>query len=156
MTYFIKLENGQPASNAIAEENFRQLFPNTSFPVYFTADSVEPLGYGIYDFSNQPGRGRYQKVVETSPVRNEFGIWRQAWQVVEMTEVEKAAEDADQAKAVRADRDRRLKDTDWVVIKHLERNENIPGAWEVYRQALRDVPSQAGFPWTVNWPEQPA
>lgn len=24
-----------------------------------------------------------------------------------------------------------------------------------YRQALRDVPSQAGFPWNVSWPAQP-
>jgi hypothetical protein len=28
-------------------------------------------------------------------------------------------------------------------------------AWATYRQALRDVPSQAGFPWEVQWPTQP-
>jgi hypothetical protein len=28
-------------------------------------------------------------------------------------------------------------------------------AWTVYRQALRDVPTQAGFPWSVDWPTQP-
>jgi hypothetical protein len=67
----------------------------------------------------------------------------------------KAMKDADQAKVVRQNRDERLKSTDWVVIKHLERNENIPGAWEVYRQALRDMPAQAGFPWNVQWPVQP-
>jgi hypothetical protein len=27
--------------------------------------------------------------------------------------------------------------------------------WETYRQSLRDVTSQAGFPWEVNWPTQP-
>ena len=67
----------------------------------------------------------------------------------------KAQKDAEQAKAVRADRDKRLSDTDWLVIKNLELNQNIPGTWEVYRQALRDVPQQAGFPWTVNWPVAP-
>ena len=67
----------------------------------------------------------------------------------------KAQKDAEQAASVRADRAKRLADTDWVVVKHLERNENIPGVWEVYRQALRDVPSQAGFPWEVNWPVAP-
>jgi hypothetical protein len=28
-------------------------------------------------------------------------------------------------------------------------------AWATYRQALRDVPAQAGFPWDVTWPEMP-
>jgi len=67
----------------------------------------------------------------------------------------KASKDADQAKSVRTSRDNKLKETDWIVIKNLELNANIPGAWEVYRQALRDIPAQAGFPWTITWPTQP-
>jgi hypothetical protein len=57
--------------------------------------------------------------------------------------------------SVRVERDNKLKETDWIVIKNLELNANIPGAWEVYRQALRDVPTQAGFPWTITWPDAP-
>jgi len=67
----------------------------------------------------------------------------------------KATKDAEQAVSVRASRDIKLAETDWVVIKNLELNANIPGAWEVYRQALRDIPSQQGFPWTISWPVQP-
>jgi hypothetical protein len=67
----------------------------------------------------------------------------------------KAAKDADQAKAVRADRDDRLAKTDWVVTKSLEAGEAVPQAMADYRQALRDVPAQASFPWAVNWPVKP-
>ena len=67
----------------------------------------------------------------------------------------KASKDADQAKSVRTSRDDKLKETDWIVIKNLELNANIPGAWEVYRQALRDIPTQSGFPWTITWPDAP-
>jgi hypothetical protein len=67
----------------------------------------------------------------------------------------KASKDADQAKSVRQTRDDKLKECDWIVIKNLETNANIPGAWEVYRQALRDVPTQSGFPWTITWPDAP-
>lgn len=67
----------------------------------------------------------------------------------------RAMKDAEQAKSVRASRDSKLQECDWVVIKNLELNANIPGAWEVYRQALRDVPAQAGFPWTITWPDAP-
>jgi len=27
--------------------------------------------------------------------------------------------------------------------------------WAAYRQELRDVTAQAGFPWDITWPEQP-
>lgn len=29
-------------------------------------------------------------------------------------------------------------------------------AWATYRQALRDVPLQAGFPSTITWPQEPS
>jgi hypothetical protein len=73
----------------------------------------------------------------------------------EQEDAYKAAKDADQAKSVRQSRDDKLKETDWVVIKNLESNANIPGVWEVYRQALRDIPTQEGFPWTITWPVEP-
>lgn len=28
-------------------------------------------------------------------------------------------------------------------------------AWAIYRQALRDIPSQSGFPYTISWPTPP-
>jgi hypothetical protein len=28
-------------------------------------------------------------------------------------------------------------------------------AWTTYRQALRDVPQQEGFPFTITWPTKP-
>jgi hypothetical protein len=64
----------------------------------------------------------------------------------------KAQKDAEQAKAVRADRNKRLTDTDWTQLADAPVNSV---AWSNYRQALRDVPSQDGFPFNVNWPAQP-
>jgi len=32
----------------------------------------------------------------------------------------------------------------------------IPDEWKNYRQALRDVPQQAGFPNDIEWPEEPS
>ena len=31
----------------------------------------------------------------------------------------------------------------------------LKGPWAVYRQALRDIPEQPGFPWDVEWPTKP-
>lgn len=155
MTLFIQLQDGQPVGRPIAEDNFRQLFPHTSFPTYFTADTVEPLGYGIYDFSNAPDVGRYEKTVEVAPVRNEYGIWRQAYVVAPMNDAEKDKADSHQASSVRAERNRRISDTDWLIIKTLEAGQPQDFSVSAYRQALRDIPSQPNFPWDIAWPEMP-
>ena len=64
----------------------------------------------------------------------------------------KARKDAEQGANIRADRNRRLNESDWTQV---EDSPVDKAAWATYRQALRDVPSQEGFPWNVNWPEQP-
>jgi len=64
----------------------------------------------------------------------------------------KASKDAEQAKSIRTSRTEMLKDCDWTQIADSTADKT---AWATYRQALRDVPSQAGFPWTIAWPETP-
>lgn len=56
----------------------------------------------------------------------------------------------------RGERDARLRACDWMTLRALERGEPMPSAWAAYRQALRDVPAQSGFPDVINWPEVPA
>jgi len=55
----------------------------------------------------------------------------------------------------RNNRDNILQETDWIVIKYLDIGEPIPKKWSEYRQGLRDITEQDGFPGNVNWPEEP-
>ena len=64
----------------------------------------------------------------------------------------RAIKDAEQAKDVRSLRTRMLKDSDWTQIADSTADKT---AWATYRQALRNVPGQTGFPWTITWPTQP-
>jgi len=64
----------------------------------------------------------------------------------------KAMKDAEQAKAVRNQRTEKLKDSDWTQV---EDSPVDKAAWATYRQALRDITAQAGFPWTITWPDAP-
>jgi hypothetical protein len=52
-------------------------------------------------------------------------------------------------------RDQKLARSDWIVTRSAERNEPVPSEWAAYRQALRDVPQQPGFPETITWPTPP-
>ena len=56
--------------------------------------------------------------------------------------------------AVRADRDARLAQCDWVVSRALEQGTSVPVGWLVYRQALRDVTQQPD-PINLTWPKLP-
>ncbi len=65
----------------------------------------------------------------------------------------KARKDAERATSVRATRDTKLAESDWTQARDVILANDAD--WQAYRQALRDVPTQDGFPWTVTWPEQP-
>jgi hypothetical protein len=64
----------------------------------------------------------------------------------------KAQKDAERATNIRNLRTQLLKDCDWTQIADSTADKT---AWATYRQGLRDVPSQTGFPWEINWPTQP-
>ena len=61
-----------------------------------------------------------------------------------------------QANLVRAQRDYLLSDSDWVVTKAKEYDEEVAPEWKIYRQELRDITNQPGFPLNVVFPEKPA
>jgi len=76
-----------------------------------------------------------------------------AWRTREQIEQEREAQAWE---ALRAERNRRLQSTDWIMLPDAPLP---PGTtreqWQAYRQALRDVPQQAGAPYNVVWPEPP-
>ena len=66
----------------------------------------------------------------------------------------KAKVDADAAANVRSQRDAKLAECDWTQAD--DSPLKAASAWTTYRQALRDVPTQGGFPHTVTWPTKPS
>ena len=56
------------------------------------------------------------------------------------------------AEQVRAERDALLAACDWTQVADAPVDQ---AAWAVYRQALRDVTTQAGFPTNIVWPVKP-
>lgn len=63
--------------------------------------------------------------------------------------------DEDRAKAAREKRDELLAETDYLLMPDYPISSEALVALKMYRQALRDVPEQAGFPKTIEWPEKP-
>jgi len=74
------------------------------------------------------------------------GVWAvvDSARYAELLDVEKTR--------IRELRNNLLKTFDWTQIIDSTADK---AAWATYRQALRDITTQAGFPWTVEWPVQP-
>lgn len=140
---YIKLTNGTPEIYSIGQ--LRRDNPNVSFPEIPTnsllADwDVYPLvvlDRPEFDFNTQNCiKGDITKVDDL--------IWTQGW-VVENKPQEEAELN------IRSMRDNLLSQTDWMALS----DNTLTQPWADYRQALRDVTSQAGFPYSVVWPTPP-
>lgn len=57
------------------------------------------------------------------------------------------------AAAARFRRDDLLKQSDWTQLPDVP--QTTKDAWASYRQALRDITAQSGFPATIEWPVVP-
>lgn len=61
---------------------------------------------------------------------------------------------ADLTKSIRVKRNNLLSSSDWTQLGDIP--PGIKAQWSEYRQLLRDVPQQSGFPTSIVWPSTPA
>jgi len=76
------------------------------------------------------------------------------------TELDRIAQEALENEPSEEEKDRStrhslLEQTDWIVIKYMDMGQSVPQEWSDYRQDLRDITKQDGFPGNVIWPEEP-
>ena len=128
---------------------YKTMFPNTSFPASGPSDEFLASA-GAYKVSVfRPYDRATQKLVPCDPVVEDGFAY--VVQVVDKTAEEIAADVASKAAQVRAARDRALSASDWTQVADAPVDQQ---AWATYRQALRDIPSQVGFP-DVELPNDP-
>ena len=132
------------------ENEFRALHPNTSMPQQLTEQLINDFGADVVLEGPQAQPTRYQ-VTFADGVEQIDGKWYTKYSVTDMDADAITAKDVEQAKNVRQERDEKLKQTDWRFRSDMQPSQD----WINYCQALRDVPTQSGFPWEINWPTQP-
>jgi hypothetical protein len=131
-------------------DELRRFFPNTSFSASGPSDDFleENNLYRVNTFKQHDQST--QVLVSADPYIE--GDWVYTVQVRDMTEEELAAHTASKAAQVRADRNRRLAESDWTQLLDAPVDRT---AWATYRQELREVPDQETFPNSIAWPVKP-
>jgi len=149
-----------------SQGDIRAMHKNTSFPKVWGENVHEAIGIDPVLITPKPESAEAYKHYTRNGVEEDAnGNWVQAWverdMFSEYTDAEgvthsKAEQetayqdglDAVAAKSVRIDRDSRLALTDFHGLSDVVMSEEMTE----YRQALRDVPQQVGFPAEVIWP----
>ena len=143
----------------------RRMHSNTSLPRVWDADTCAFLGIDPVLAAPKPEVTGYTQAIRNGATQDANGNWVQAWSVVDMfadttedgvttTKAEHEAAyqadlDAKAAESVRTQRDAKLAETDWTGMSDV----TMTAEMAAYRQALRDITAQSGFPNTVEWPE---
>ena len=151
------------------EAEFRAQFPNTSLPQQLTEEVIKSLGGDVVFEGPQASGGTVYQYSQRQGVEQIDGKWFTKYVLgpvftdtvaedgtvttaAEQEAAYKATKDAEQAKAVRQQRGEKLKETDWTQAADAPVDKAL---WATYRQALRDVTTQEGFPWDITWPVEP-
>jgi len=152
------------------ESEFRKINSNTSFPHPISAETLNEFGADVVLDGPQATGGTVYQHSQQDGVEEVDGKWytkhilgpiftdtpatedSPAKTAAENEAAYKAVKDAEQAKSVRESRDQKLKDSDWTQVADAPVNKED---WAAYRQALRNLPAQEGFPWTVTYPTEP-
>lgn len=134
MPELIKVVDG--VARAYSHEQFRGDYKTTG-----SADKhLNPHGvYRVFPASKPKPDVGY-KVVPWGFPKEVEGRWTAGWDIVELN--------ADEARAARNEM---LKESDWMAVT----DRTMAGLEAAYRQGLRDVPQQAGFPAEITWPTKP-
>ena len=140
--------------NVVTDSEFRAMFPNTGFPIQLTEAIINDFGGDVVLEGPQASPTRYQ-VSFRDGVEQIDGKWFTKWSVADMEQEAKDALDAQQATSVREQRNKKLAECDWTQLQDAPLTLEQKASWSVYRQSLRDVTTQEGFPWNITWPVEP-
>jgi len=152
---FAFVENGSITQYPIGLVDIGRKFPNTSFPADW--QNADLSSFGVVKVEPAPSPSvdvRLQKVEEGAPVELD-GVWTQAWEIIDLTPAEIEAATATEAAQVRGHRNELLLASDWTQLADAPLDADAKLAWQLYRETLRLVPAQPGFPWDVQWPPVP-
>ena len=123
--------------------------------VSFRSDggTFSDLGYDEIASTPPPApSGTYKTVYRDGETQDANGYWAEAWAERDMTVEEVQQRDDNKAEQVRAERNEKLANSDWTQLADSPADK---AAWATYRQALRDMTDQAGFPNKIDRPAEP-
>lgn len=122
-----------------------------SFPDVIDESVIEMFNVRPVTLTEPPEINHTQNLIRSAAPDKE-GQWFETWTIQAATPDEIKERTEIKINEVRGRRDQMLIASDWTQGLDVPVDQE---AWAEYRQALRNIPEQEGFPWDVTWPEKP-
>jgi len=153
----VKITNGDVDTYPYSVGQLRRDNPNTSFPRRIPAEMLESYGVFLVTYIDMPSIDiRTQKAEQQVTPSLINGVWTLGWNVVAKQSSEIDEYDIKAALNIREERGRRLAECDWTQMADSPLTNEKKAEWSSYRQSLRDITGQSGFPLNVTYPTEPS
>ena len=127
--------------------------PGTSWPKVISDEVAANFGVVPVKPTQQPA-DNYLTNLERTAVKQGDG-WLEKWTETPATPEQITERTDAKAADVRIERNQYLAACDWTQLADSPLDADTKSAWALYREALRMLPEQTGFPWNVQWPSAP-
>lgn len=148
-----KIINGQIVQFPYNFMDLRWDYPNVSFPIDMPDEQLATFNMVRVFEQERPEVDRFHVATQKDLPDLVNGQWVLQWVVTAKTEEQLAQDTEDKAAEIRGQRNGKLTDSDWTQVADAPVDKTV---WLAYRQALRELPLQPGFPWEVTWPIRPS
>ena len=149
---YVKAKNGKVEAFPYGFGELMRDNPNTSFPDRMPDEAL--ARFDIYPVDMQEIPQPFDNITQNATVVNPTltdGKWVQTWDITPASASEVSQRLGDLAQNARGTRTALLAETDWSALT----DNTLSTEMAVYRQALRDITHQGGFPRNIIWPVKP-
>jgi len=127
-------------------------YPNISFPSVITSSNL-PDGVVMVEMNNPP----LIPNIDENIIRKDEPIlvnntWKLDYEFQKKSPEEFQIIIQEVSNQVRQTRNELLSETDWTQLSDSPVDKEV---WAIYRQSLRDISTQEGFPFNILWPIKP-
>lgn len=157
---YAKIQNGQVIqfpytwADFVADNNNTNYGDNTDMLSIFPHTDIAKQGFECVAVSSvsAPSIDERTQTYSEGSIALVNGVWTQTWVTHQKSAEQLQADTDEQAESVRQERNSKLKNSDWTQVADAPVDKAV---WATYRQALRDISTQTGFPWEITWPDAP-
>lgn len=136
-------------------EKLRSDNPETSFPVVMNEEELKT--WSVYPVTEEAAPAFNEATEQLEQTQPKFlnGVWVAGWMIATASTEEQAKRTAEKIEWAEKNIQSALKNSDYTQLSDYPGTEEKKLAFRAWRQALREIPSQSGYPWDIVWPMPP-
>ncbi len=141
----------------ISERDLYYKYPNISFPKPLTSYVIDTYGLEVILEGPRPQVTPPYETVVRQGIEEIKGKWFTKYVIGPIFTNQEDEDsyrlniDTQASESIRNTRDSLISKSDWMGCSDVIMSDE----WRQYRQELRDITTQKGFPHNINWPEEP-